>query len=344
MNTYLSQLSIPLGSYTIPPRLVPGIHEMATQIVATWFIIHTCTERSYMSLQSCRLAIAPACSWDHIGQALKTLLDTGDLPENLLRLHSIGHGNTTVVVGHHATQSLVAIKQQIFRRGSWEISSHILHELLALQRLQGQAWSPLQMFHVVSQDMVQIGMEYVPLDMKQMLRFGSKNRVFIHRLTTELLSAVRCLHDLGMAHRDIKPDNIRFRSDGTLVLIDYDSCTTLSDTIEKTRHVCTLGYRDPFLSDPGNDLVHYDYRMLDAFSCGAVYLYLLHGGKHVFTGTTEDETRTRCLAYIRSRLVPFCLRLKLTTAETHVLQGLLDPSPETRMTLTQASDVYRSIE
>lgn len=344
MDLYLSQLSIPSGSYTVPYCLVPTLAELATQIVAAWFIIHTHTERSYMSLQSCRAVIAPDCNWEQIGRVLKRLLDQGIVPTDLLRLQSIGRGNTTVVIGHHGTKTLVAIKQQIFRRGSWEISSHILHELLALQRIKGQTWSPVQAFQMVSQDMVQIGMEYVPLDMKQMLRFGSRNRVFIHRVVSELLGAVQCLHGLGLAHRDIKPDNIRFRSDGTLVLIDYDSCITLSGTIEKTRHVCTMGYRDPFLFSPSTDLSNYDYRTLDAFSCGAVYLYILQGGRQVLTGSTEAETQRRCLAYIQNRLVPFCVRSKLNSAEVSVLQGLLDSSPDTRMGLTKAVDEHRSTE
>jgi serine/threonine protein kinase len=273
------------------------------------------------------------------------LLDYGELPRSLLHLHSIGHGNTTVVVGHHGTNSLVAIKQQIFRRGSWEVSSHVLHELLALRRLKGSCWMPVQTFHVVSQDMVQIGMEYIPLDVKQMLRFGAKNRTFIHRMMSELFTAVQCLHGLGMAHRDIKPDNIRFRSDGTLVLIDYDSCTVLEGTIERTRRVCTAGYRDPFLFDPKSDITRYDYRTLDAFSCGSVYLYVLHGGKHVFDGgATDTEVGTRMVLYLQHRLRSFCERAKLSCTETRVLQGLLDPIPEQRLTLRQAVDAYHSRE
>jgi serine/threonine protein kinase len=345
MDAYLSQMSVLPGTYSIPQRLLTSIQESSSQVVATWFIIHTCTARSYISLQSCRKAIAPTCNWDGIGKAVKLLLDHDEIPEDLLHLHSIGRGNTTVVVGHHGTNSLVAIKQQIFRRGSWEVSSHVLHELLALRRLNGQTWTPIQAFHVVSQDMVQIGMEYIPLTVKQMLRFGAKNRIFIHRMISELFSAVHCLHSLGMAHRDIKPDNIRFRSDGTLVLIDYDSCTTLGATIERTRRVCTAGYRDPFLFDPVSDMTLYDYRTLDAFSCGAVYLYVLQGGKHVFDGGISDmEVLAQMTLYIQYQLRPFCERIKLTPTESVVLQGLLDPTPDKRLTLTQAVDAYHNRE
>jgi serine/threonine protein kinase len=272
------------------------------------------------------------------------LLDVGVMPSTLVPLHPIGHGNTTVVLGHYIG-GLTAIKQQVFSRGSWEISSHILAELLALQELKGSTWSPHVLFHSVSQDMVQIGMEYIPISMKQMVRFGIRNMNVYSRIFQQLLGAVHALHQHGMTHRDIKPDNIRFRSNGDLVLIDYDSCTMPNDHTTKTRRICTSGYRDPFLTVcTDEELTVYDYRALDAFSVGAVFLFLLNGGKHLFTGASDADIAQNTQSYVTTGLVAGCVRWKLPATDRRILCGLLALTPGKRITVTAATAAYRNIE
>jgi serine/threonine protein kinase len=340
MDRYLQKFNV--STYTVPPQLVSSIHRASAQIVATWFIIQRCTPHTYMSLHTCRAALSASCPWDAIGISLKRLLDVQIMPTTLLPLQPIGQGNTTVIIGHFGATSLTAITQQVFSRGSWEISSHILGELMALQELRTYKWSPEVYFHSVSQDMVQIGMEYIPLSMKQMVRFGSRQIEFVRRMIIQLLSAVYALHGHQMIHRDIKPDNIRFRSNGDLVLIDYDSCMMRDSMAEKTRCVCTAGYRDPYLFDSSSDLNSYDYHTLDAFSVGAVFLYLLNGGKQMFTGNEDSDVVHSMTTYINKGLDPFCLRTKLPAVDRSVLCGLLSIVPDSRMTITQAYTAYKN--
>jgi serine/threonine protein kinase len=340
MERYLQKFNV--STYIVPPQLVSSIHRASAQIVATWFIIQRYTPYTYISLHTCRSALSAACSWDAIGVSLKRLLDVHIMPTTLLPLQSIGQGNTTVIIGHFGGASLTAIKQQVFSRGSWEVSSHILAELMALQKLKTFTWSPAVYFHSVSQDMVQIGMEYIPLSMKQMVRFGTRQIEFSRRIIIQLLTAVHALHDCRMIHRDIKPDNIRFRSNGDLVLIDYDSCMMRDGMTEKTRCVCTSGYRDPYLFDGGCDLTSYDYQMLDGFSVGAVFLYILNGGKHMFTGKDDSDIVRNMTTYIAKGLDTFCVRSKLPAVDRSVLCGLLSIDPQLRMTITQAYTAYKS--
>jgi serine/threonine protein kinase len=46
-------------------------------------------------------------------------------------------------------------------------------------------------------------------------------------LLQELKGAVDHLHALGIVHNDINPSNIMLREDGTIVLVDFDSCRQL---------------------------------------------------------------------------------------------------------------------
>ena len=178
--------------------------------------------------------------------------------------------------------------------------------------------------------------------MKQMVRFGTRQIEFVRRMMIQLLSAVYALHRHQMIHRDIKPDNIRFRSNGELVLIDYDSCMMRDSRAEKTRCVCTAGYRDPYLFDSSSDLTSYDYHTLDAFSVGAVFLYLLNGGKQMFTGNEDSDVVHSMTTYINKGLDPFCLRTKLPAVDRSVLCGLLSIVPDSRMTITQAYTAYKN--
>lgn len=43
-------------------------------------------------------------------------------------------------------------------------------------------------------------------------------------ISLQLLTALAHLHKLGIAHRDIKPDNIMFAWDGAVLLVDFGTC------------------------------------------------------------------------------------------------------------------------
>lgn len=343
MDQYLQQFGV--FHYEVPVQLRNYIQSPSAQIVSSWFIVQCQTSHVYLSLRSCREALSPACSWPAIGTCMQRLLDVGTLPPTLLPMNPIGQGNTTVLLGHFGTSTLTAIKQQVFLRGSWEIPAHILAELLALKDIRRATWAPEVFFHSVTQDMVQIGMEFVPLSMKQMVRCGGgSHRLEVRRrLFRQLLAAILSLHTThNRIHRDLKPDNIRFRSNGELVLIDYDSCAVQSSAIEKTVRVCTPGYRDPFLFDATTaGMATYDYRKLDCFSAGAVFAYLLQGGKHLFPGNSDAVIRQSMHDFDAQK---FCDKIKLPARDRRVLCGLLSFEPGTRMSIKEAGCVYKNTE
>lgn len=108
-------------------------------------------------------------------------------------------------------------------------------------------------------------------------------------LLENLLTAVATLEDLGIVHRDIKPDNIIYASDGTFRLIDFGIARNLN-LPSLTMTAVAFGPHTPGYGAP--ELFQYSKAKInsraDLFSIGVV-AYLAVFGVHPFlTGKEAD--------------------------------------------------------
>lgn len=63
------------------------------------------------------------------------------------------------------------------------------------------------------------------------------------RLLTELLSGLKCVHEAGYVHRDIKPGNIMIRPDGSAVLLDFGAARqAIGQRSKSLTSILTPGY------------------------------------------------------------------------------------------------------
>ena len=105
------------------------------------------------------------------------------------------------------------------------------------------------------------------------------------KLFRELMFALGDIHEKGILHRDLKPQNLMFRADGSLAIVDFGIAKHI-DSIDRTAQgeiVGTPRYMSPEQVQ-GKVL---DLRT-DIYSAG-VLLYQMLTGNHLFDGETAIE-------------------------------------------------------
>ncbi|MCG2811090.1 MAG: serine/threonine protein kinase [Candidatus Aminicenantes bacterium] len=121
-----------------------------------------------------------------------------------------------------------------------------------------------------------MAMEFFPESLKQ--RIHSRRRLDPNEALTianQVAAALFYAHRRGFIHRDVKPDNIMFRRDGTPVILDFGIARVLESTTQLTRSGMSMGtprYMSPEqLNAKGVD------GCSDIYSLGVVLFEMLSG-------------------------------------------------------------------
>jgi serine/threonine-protein kinase PpkA len=105
------------------------------------------------------------------------------------------------------------------------------------------------------------------------------------RLFRELMLALGDIHEKGILHRDLKPQNLMFREDGSLAIVDFGIAKQI-DGVDRTNVGEVLG-TPRYMSPEQVQGRALDLRT-DIYSAG-VLLYQMLTGRHVFEGDTAVE-------------------------------------------------------
>jgi serine/threonine protein kinase len=140
------------------------------------------------------------------------------------------------------------------------------------------------------------------------------------RLGEDLLSALDEFERIGLAHNDLKPDNLMVTPQGRLVLIDFSLAR--SPAVEaKMGTTPTFGgtydWRDPSGEPPGHVTDRY---------AAAMCLFWLHAGRHPFEGRVPEPGETP--EFDPVELEPEAL--------AHFFETALSPSPADRFRSARA--------
>ncbi|DAZ92846.1 TPA: hypothetical protein N0F65_012517 [Lagenidium giganteum] len=123
-------------------------------------------------------------------------------------------------------------------------------------------------------------------------KFGAMSELDAKKLFRHVLSALEYIHDQGVVHLDIKPENIFFKISAlqleTVKLGDFGSARLLSKLYSSKQPVsCTVGYAAPEVLLDGEVST-----AADMFSMGAV-LYTVLCGFAPFQAPSEEEVQAR---------------------------------------------------
>jgi DNA-binding response OmpR family regulator len=105
------------------------------------------------------------------------------------------------------------------------------------------------------------------------------------RLFRELMTALGDIHEKGILHRDLKPQNLMFRSDGSLAVVDFGIAKHV-DAADMTGQGEVLG-TPRYMSPEQVQGKPLDLRT-DIYSAG-VLLFQMLTGRHLFEGSSAVE-------------------------------------------------------
>ncbi|EME78278.1 nitrogen permease reactivator protein NPR1 [Pseudocercospora fijiensis CIRAD86] len=115
-------------------------------------------------------------------------------------------------------------------------------------------------------------MEYAPYDLFATVMAGKMGREEITCATLQILSGVLYLHSMGLAHRDLKLDNVVISEHGIMKLIDFGSAVVFRYPFE-SEIVLASGVvgSDPYLAPEVYDQARYDPRPADIWSIAIIF-------------------------------------------------------------------------
>ncbi|PNS18420.1 hypothetical protein CAC42_6237 [Sphaceloma murrayae] len=134
-------------------------------------------------------------------------------------------------------------------------------------------------------------MEYCPYDLFATVMTGKMGRDEVTCATLQILSGVMYLHSMGLAHRDLKLDNVVINEHGIMKIIDFGSAVVFrypfeNDIVLATGEVVLLPIlragsltfdelgvvgSDPYLAPEVYDNTRYDPQMADVWSIAIIF-------------------------------------------------------------------------
>lgn len=115
-------------------------------------------------------------------------------------------------------------------------------------------------------------MEYAPFDLFAIVMTGKMSREEVYCSFLQIVSGVKFLHSMGLAHRDLKLDNVVVNEHGIMKIIDFGSASVFRYPFENDIVLATgIVGSDPYLAPEVYDTSKYDPRPTDIWSLAIIF-------------------------------------------------------------------------
>ncbi|KAI0462284.1 hypothetical protein LJB42_004372 [Komagataella kurtzmanii] len=171
----------------------------------------------------------------------------------------------------------------------------------------------------------------------------------------QILNALTYIHSVGIAHNDLKVENLLLTAYGQLKIIDFGTATVVkaewNDEVQLSHGACGS---EPYVAPEEYTDQEYDPRYCDIWSLGIIYLAMATGGycwgiakesderyadylknRAIYDYTKRSETNPTLPKKIRNGTFPqieeFAKKSTSFNNRKYVLYNILNPDPETRI-------------
>ncbi|RUS13630.1 kinase-like domain-containing protein [Endogone sp. FLAS-F59071] len=189
-------------------------------------------------------------------------------------------------------------------------------------------------------------MEFAPNDLFAIVMSGRMHKDEVACCWKQLLAGVDYLHGMGIAHRDLKLDNLVLDDRGVLKIIDF-GCSVVfrypyEETVMMSKGVCGS---DPYIAPEQYTLAQYDPRAADLWSCGIIFVCMsIRRFPWRIPRPGQDPSFK---AYINPTGQGAVRLMKLLPRESrHIIRRVLEPDHATRATFADilANPWYAGVE
>jgi serine/threonine protein kinase len=118
-------------------------------------------------------------------------------------------------------------------------------------------------------------MEYAPYDLFSVVMSGKMCRPEIYCVFRQICDGVEYLHELGLAHRDLKLDNCVMTTSNVVKLIDFGTATVFHYPGKAYQKATGIVGSDPYLAPEVITQENYDPRKTDVWSVAIIFMCMV---------------------------------------------------------------------